>query len=145
MIKVVSTKFFRRSKVFIMFKNFRSLIKLVANNFFTRLIVANNNAFATFDLLKNSFNLMKFRRSNYYLNFWSPENGKIIWSPDKKTFDLLFWSPDPQSFFSNYDFVKIFFVSIVDVVDQNVVILVELKLKKKRLHKLRSNWIFIII
>jgi hypothetical protein len=43
-----------------------------------------NNAFETFDLLKNSFNLMNFRRSNLYYNFWFPVStswNSISWTP----------------------------------------------------------------
>jgi hypothetical protein len=52
------------------------MIALAAINFFRRLKVA-KNAFSTFDLLKNSFDLMNFRRSNHYYNFGCLEKPKI--------------------------------------------------------------------
>jgi len=87
-----------------MFITFNLMIKVVSTKFFRRSKVA-NNAFATFDLLTNSFDLMNFRRLNYYLNFPAPAN----WQNNLITyliklliscFDLLkfnFLNPTPNS------------------------------------------------
>jgi hypothetical protein len=81
---------------FIYLNTFGLLIALVAIKFFRRLKVKNMvfqfsiswsnlcllnlsgdwkfiNFISTFDLLKNTFDLLSFRRSNYYFNFWSPK------------------------------------------------------------------------
>jgi hypothetical protein len=61
MIKVVSTKFLRTSKVI-------------------------NNAFATFDLLKMSFDLLKNREK-----IWCPEKWEKIRFPEKCDFLSISW------------------------------------------------------
>ncbi len=76
MIVIAANNFFRRLKVGNnAFATIDLLIILVTKNFFKRSKVANNAfaTFANFDLLKKSFDLTNFRRSNYYCNFRPPE------------------------------------------------------------------------
>ncbi len=66
-----------------------------------------NNAFWTFDRLKNSFDLLNFRRLNVYIfqlsiSWKKSKIKKNFWSPEKCNF----WSLEIQS----HDYFPIFFV-----------------------------------